>query len=221
MNNQQKKTEKVIIGTTTKLLGESLVYYLQGRGLRAVYNDSMRDIENKLLHDREYIPIIEERLLRKSNFALSLTHLKKLCNELILILESPNYDLISFCYSKKIKGLLSKSGTLSEFTECLNCIDRGETYHSPMLSGRFNVLNSDSHGNKSKLTLREYEVFGLLKSGMSSHVISQKLCISIRTVETHRGNIRIKLNIPSKNHLNSIIREMDIEDHNYLSQLRK
>ena len=56
----------------------------------------------------------------------------------------------------------------------------------------FGVKISD---DKFKLTPREIGICDLIKSGLENKDISQFLNVSVRTVETHRKNIRRKLNI--------------------------
>lgn len=46
-----------------------------------------------------------------------------------------------------------------------------------------------------KLTQREHEIIFLIAKGLSTKQISKNLKIAISTVETHRKNIRKKLNI--------------------------
>ena len=50
----------------------------------------------------------------------------------------------------------------------------------------------------AKLTSREVEVCGMIKNGLTSKEIAGLLNISLRTVETHRINIRNKLGIVKK-----------------------
>jgi two-component system, NarL family, nitrate/nitrite response regulator NarL len=47
----------------------------------------------------------------------------------------------------------------------------------------------------SKLTQREWQVFWLIVNGGRNPILAQELGISIRTVETHRFNMRKKLGI--------------------------
>lgn len=46
-----------------------------------------------------------------------------------------------------------------------------------------------------KLSDREFEVFGALGEGLSSHEIAKKLHLSAKTVDAHRANIKTKLKI--------------------------
>lgn len=44
-----------------------------------------------------------------------------------------------------------------------------------------------------KLTKREIEIIQKISEGLSSKDIAIMLCISVKTVETHRKNIKLKL----------------------------
>ncbi|MEB3332844.1 MAG: response regulator transcription factor [Synechococcaceae cyanobacterium] len=46
---------------------------------------------------------------------------------------------------------------------------------------------------RTRLTLREQEVFALIGKGLTNRVIADQLGLSLRTVETHRKNITVKL----------------------------
>lgn len=53
----------------------------------------------------------------------------------------------------------------------------------------------------SRLSDRETEVFALIGKGYGSKQIANRLNLSVKTVETHRANIRIKLNLSSGNEM--------------------
>lgn len=64
-------------------------------------------------------------------------------------------------------------------------------------------------GEMSCLTLRQIEISNMIRSGMTSKQISERLHISLRTVETHRNVIRNKLGLSGNNinlaaHLHSL-----------------
>jgi DNA-binding NarL/FixJ family response regulator len=48
-----------------------------------------------------------------------------------------------------------------------------------------------------RLSDRELEVFSLIGQGMTTRQIAEKICISIKTVETYRLQIKQKLNLPN------------------------
>lgn len=75
---------------------------------------------------------------------------------------------------------------------------------SPYLSVRMSRARSDSARSQSgsrarvlPLTTREREIAQLLAEGKSNWCVAKILAISIKTVETHRGNIMHKLGLES------------------------
>lgn len=53
----------------------------------------------------------------------------------------------------------------------------------------------------NSLTQMEYKICGLIKKGLTTKEIADRLCISGSTVQTHRKSIRKKLNITGKQNL--------------------
>lgn len=60
---------------------------------------------------------------------------------------------------------------------------------------------SGTSSSVSTLTDREFEVYRLLGQGKEPHEIARTLHLSIKTVDTHRGNIRIKLGLKNSTEL--------------------
>ena len=54
------------------------------------------------------------------------------------------------------------------------------------------------------LSVREYEIFLCIAKGMSTPEIASSLFISVKTVQTHQGNIRRKLNLKSLSELRNL-----------------
>lgn len=60
---------------------------------------------------------------------------------------------------------------------------------------------AESKSPLAKLSDREFEVFRLLGEGMSTPMIGKRLNVSVKTVETHRMNIKAKLGFKTANEL--------------------
>lgn len=79
------------------------------------------------------------------------------------------------------------------------------SHHKPYLSSRVSkvfsntVLSSsdDSGSDRRRLTPREREILQLLAEGKSNKEVSGILGISVKTAETHRANIMLKLDFHS------------------------
>ncbi len=87
-------------------------------------------------------------------------------------------------------GYVLKDVSTNEIVSAIETVASGETYFS---TGVSDALLTQT--NKSPLTTREQAVLVLVAEGVSSRIAAQILDISIRTVETHRKNIKKKLNI--------------------------
>ncbi|UCF37777.1 MAG: response regulator transcription factor [Acidobacteriota bacterium] len=101
-----------------------------------------------------------------------------------------------------IRAFVLKKSTGSDLVQAIRKAHRGETYVDPSLAGK--VLSSfynpsgQSKARLDLLTPREQEVCTLLAYGHTNVEIAEKLCISERTVESHRTNITGKLDLKSR-----------------------
>ncbi len=88
-----------------------------------------------------------------------------------------------------IKGFILKKSNKYELQQAINTVSSGGTYFSQEILQKlaFRSLNFSSGSNR--MTPRELEVLSLVCNGLTSQEISEKLFISIKTVEVHRVNI--------------------------------
>jgi DNA-binding NarL/FixJ family response regulator len=95
-----------------------------------------------------------------------------------------------------------KEQPLSEIIEAMRLAANGERYLAPKLGApplprvRNGVAEHPEPGI-DQLSRREREIFGRIIQGLSSRDIAQSLCISLKTVETHRSHINRKLGVHS------------------------
>jgi two-component system, NarL family, response regulator NreC len=65
-------------------------------------------------------------------------------------------------------------------------------------------LGNVKHGNTDiyhLLSDREREVLTLIAKGFSNKEIAEQLVISVKTVETHKGNVMVKLQMKTRHEL--------------------
>lgn len=91
------------------------------------------------------------------------------------------------------KGYLLKSASAQDMVRAIETVSQGGTFYSPEIAEILLQQPQES----VPLTRREQTIIALLANGLSSREMADKLRISVRTVETHRRNIKQKLNLNS------------------------
>lgn len=166
--------------------------------------DICNSLENLSRQLKEEPP---EILVMSSNM-LMLTELYKVIENVIsenknikIIIIGNCYDVIDIrkLFNKGIKSYLDKNSNYNEFLRSINALLLNEIYicdHAKerMISFISNEQDKRNPHIKEPLTRREMEILKLICDGLSSKAISEKLFISINTVETHRKRILLKLN---------------------------
>ncbi|WP_020682183.1 response regulator [Marinobacterium rhizophilum] len=100
-------------------------------------------------------------------------------------------------------GYILKDVSSDELIKAIEMVHQGGTYFSASASQSLFSLDAPqgpaelgaTGADAQSLTPREETVLRLLAEGGSNKDIARKLGISVRTVETHRQNIKTKLNI--------------------------
>lgn len=104
------------------------------------------------------------------------------------------------------KGYLMKLEAADVLVTAIRQILKGGIYLSDTISAKLIMKMASGNTNKSDnpfdlLSDRELEVFELTGKGLSTKEIGQKLHISVKTVESHRANIKEKLQVDTSNEL--------------------
>lgn len=113
----------------------------------------------------------------------------------ILILsmhDSPEY--VSTALRHGAMGYVLKDVPTEEVKLAIDTVMRGERY---LCTGATACLGPQASGGREPLTGREQAILLELAQGRSNKEVALELDISVRTVETHRKNIKRKLGIAS------------------------
>lgn len=113
----------------------------------------------------------------------------------ILILsmhDSPEY--ITSALSHGAVGYVLKDVPTEEIKRAIDAVMAGRRY---LCTGAQGSLAPREGGLREQLTNREQTILLQLAQGRSNREVAQELDISVRTVETHRKNIKSKLGISS------------------------
>ena len=106
--------------------------------------------------------------------------------------DSPEY--ISSALAHGAMGYVLKDVPTDEIKLAIDAVMRGEKY---LCTGAAGSLEPKSNGAREALTGREQTILLQLAQGNSNKDVAIELEISVRTVETHRKNIKRKLGISS------------------------
>lgn len=126
----------------------------------------------------------------------TLARLRGTHNDTRILVSSDNTDPIDvqLVLSEGAAGYILKSAPSEEFVNAIRVIARAGSYLPQVLMGNLieAAKKTRSTGNMFGLTMRELDILRELAMGACNKDIARKLTISIRTVETHRQNIRQK-----------------------------
>jgi DNA-binding NarL/FixJ family response regulator len=106
-----------------------------------------------------------------------------------------------------VSGYVMKNVAGTDFLTALRKVARGQRHLSSAMGERLlsQVAKGRAPGNDedpvSALTGRELEVFRLIGEGVSTREISERLDLSMKTVDAHRRHMREKLNLRSTSEL--------------------
>ena len=109
------------------------------------------------------------------------------------------------CLHAGAMGYVNKEAHPDEVIKAIREILAGRVYLSPALTSE--ILGRTVSGTAPKcdpietLTDRQWEVFRLIGEGFTVQKIATRLGISVHTVETHRENIKRKLNVDTASEL--------------------
>lgn len=95
---------------------------------------------------------------------------------------------------KGAKGYLLKESSEKELFEAIYDVNLGKNYFKNKISDLL-IMDMSSPSEKQLLTNRELSIVRMVADGKITKEIAHKLCISIRTVETHRSKIMKKLGV--------------------------
>ena len=111
-----------------------------------------------------------------------------------------NTLLIKQMLTNGANGYVSKTSSFEEMSNAIQTVANGQRYISDDIKELITaqMINPELQSAAAKinqLTKREMQIVDLLKEGLSSKEIAERLLISNRTVEVHRYNIFRKLDV--------------------------
>ncbi len=131
--------------------------------------------------------------------------LKKLMPEVnILILTMHDDEEYLFrAIQAGASGCILKSAPHDELMSAIESVAKGDAYLHPSATKRLmeeyiEGMKHDNTDSLNHLSDREKEVLTLIAKGYSNKEIAEQLVISVKTVETHKGNVMEKLQMKTR-----------------------
>ena len=191
------KGKRVIIADDHKLFTQSLQGILISKGMKVI--SICNNGQEAYFHTMELKP---DLLLSDINMPkMEGTQLcKKIKNELpntkiIMVSMYEEKSVINKSFRNGADGYLSKTSDTKEMIYAISKCLNGGTYVNKKIIREKEKIKPDSFSKIFQLTERETDVFKLLIEEKSNSEISDLLCVSKRTVETHKSHIFLKLGV--------------------------
>jgi DNA-binding NarL/FixJ family response regulator len=106
------------------------------------------------------------------------------------------------------RGYLMKNQPPEALLDAISTVLSGKVYLSESMSNRMigklagaKSIAGPGDAPVDKLSDRELEVFQLIGRGMSTAQIADSLCLSVKTIETYREHLKLKLDLHTGNEL--------------------
>lgn len=116
--------------------------------------------------------------------------------------------LLNYTSKLNVLGVLSLEMDTDKFIQTLESASEEEIYFDEeMLSILFSNKINDLQGKVDTLTSREFEIIFLMLKDFTNEQIADKLDLSIRTVNAHKGNIMRKMDCSSTAGLITILHD--------------
>ena len=176
----EKCRKNIIVLEPSKILYEGLFTSISKLGVDYTFYHSDNLNELEILYSKKEVAVILINPAIVQNKLNEFTKIKK---------QHPDIFWIGIIYSFYENSILKLFDDTFSITDDISNIIR-------KINKGYNCNTVNNNGN-GYLSERETDVLKWLAQGLSNKEIADKLFLSIRTIETHRYNIKKKLNINS------------------------
>ncbi len=202
-----RKKTKVLIAEDHTIVRQGLSALINRQPDMAVVGEA-GDGKEAIEKTKELCPdvILMDIAMKHMNGLEATARIKKIAPEVkVLVLTMyENEEYIFQILRAGASGYLLKEAAMNDLISAIKAVKKGESYLSPSISKKVieDYIRRAELGEKATindiLSDREREILQLIAEGHTYDDIASILCISKKTVETHRANIMDKLDIHDK-----------------------
>lgn len=143
------------------------------------------------------MPPAQSGLVACENIARDLPDTKVI---ILTMFAEPEY--LYHTMNKGAKGYLLKSASPAELLRAIHMVYEGDSYIHPKMAEALAKFvaegGKEAEFNLGQLTPREMEVLILLARGFTNREISERIFLSVKTVEAHRSKVYSKLGLNNR-----------------------
>ena len=191
------KNPRIIIVDDHKIFGEGFCSLLESYNYRILRVFTNAKSALNYINKKNKIDIVFSDINMPNINGLDfLKQIKKLDSEIKVIMMSMYTDknIVNQAIKNNASGYLSKNCSIDDIKKTIsNCFKKNINLPKISIEGEDDI--SDGFSLRYKLTKREKEIIKHILDQKSNLEIAEKLEISKRTVETHRKNIMLKLDV--------------------------
>ncbi len=194
------KSPSIIIADDHPILLKGLESFLTEKGYDIVGTASEGNLAyNLIVKLKPEIAILDIKMPKMSGIEIAKKCKSHADTKIILITFYKDEALYFEAKDLNIYGYLLKEFALEEIEACLNKVSSGERYFSEGILDRLNISKEPTKIFEN-LTFTEQKVLTLIAQNKTSKEIAEVLFVTLKTVEKHRANIRVKLGLAPKTH---------------------
>ena len=193
---------RVLLVDDQRLFREGLCALLRARGGVEIVGQASSARESYALVQRLHPDVVVTELLLPGvdgiAAAREIRRLQPTC-KLLLLTGCNERRRLQAAWLSGIDACVTKDESADTLVAAMTSLATGRRFVSPALRRTGSALRviddcyADDSDPLAQLSLREREVFDLVVRGFTTKKVAQELCISAKTVETHRTHINEKL----------------------------
>lgn len=165
------------------------------------------DAVREAVEKKPDIVIMDLNMPDKNGFIATKQIKEQLATEetkVIILTMHDEREYISRAIKSGISGYVLKSHDVSDLIEAIRIVNSGQAFLDPNATKELiheYVELTDMKKRHPQLSGREQEIISYLAKGYTNKEVSEKLYLSVKTIESHRANIMRKLNVSARHEL--------------------
>jgi DNA-binding NarL/FixJ family response regulator len=155
-----------------------------------------------LQNDDVSVAVLDVTMPFKDGFAVAReVRERRLAVALVFLTMHKDEHYLNAALDLDVRGYVLKDNATTEIVDCVRAVAAGGEYISPTLSSflirrRRRATNlAEQKPALAQLTAVERRILRLIADGLTSREIAEQLGIGLRTVEHHRNNVAVKLEL--------------------------